>query len=209
MMLPPGFRGAAFGSASDGDGRLDASVRAMLAARHGIPADWAYATQVHGSQVVHASGPGWQGDADALVTTERDVTLTIATADCVPLVLEGPDVVAVVHVGWRGAVSGVVEATLQKLAARGHPVTRAAIGPSIRPCCYEVGADVAAQFPDHTSTTSWGSTSVDLAGFVASKLDGVELWVDGRCTYTEVDLNSYRRDRTDRRQTAMAWLPRD
>jgi len=160
-----------------------------------------------GVGIVEATFAGNLGEADAILTHTRGLPAAVATADCVPVVIEANDVVAVIHVGWRGALAGVVEQTLDVLSASATPPIRAAIGPAIGPCCYEVGTDVADRFPDDVSSTTWGTTSVDLAGFVAGRLEGLEIWRSRRCTYTARDLFSYRRDQTDDRQVAVGWLP--
>src|SRR3990170_3553341 len=97
MIRPPGFRGAAFGTAEHGDGRLDAEARSRVSRRLGIPDDWAFVTQVHGAKVVEALGAGRLWEADAMFTTRPGLPLAVATADCVPVVLEGAGVVALVH----------------------------------------------------------------------------------------------------------------
>jgi purine-nucleoside/S-methyl-5'-thioadenosine phosphorylase / adenosine deaminase len=209
MIRPPGFRGAAFGGAAEGDGRLDPTLRAALRASDGIPLEWAFATQVHGRSIVTAAEPGRHGEADALVTETPGLALTVATADCVPIVIEGDGVVAVVHAGWRGARAGIVDATLRAIGKTGHVAARAAIGPAIGPCCYEVGDEVAAEFPHHLSVTDWGTQSVDLVSFVRDRLGGLEVWSDGRCTRHDRSLLSFRRDRTKERQVSLGWIPPD
>jgi YfiH family protein len=111
----------------------------------------AWARQVHGADVVRV-GPngGFAGSADGLVSTEPGVVLAIFTADCLAIVLHDADAraLAVVHVGWRGTVRGAAQAAvaaLVNLGARPQRL-RAAITPSIGPCCYEVDEPVAAQF---------------------------------------------------------------
>ncbi len=96
--------------------------------------------QVHSAHVVEAR-PGEAGEADALVSSSTDIALAVATADCVPVLLADTSGVAAAHAGWRGLVAGVLAATLAELSGPGRP--RAWIGPSIGPCCYEVGEDVA------------------------------------------------------------------
>ena len=105
---------------------------------------------VDGSTVLAVTAPGPAGEADALFTAEPGLPLVVATADCAPIVLEGPDVVAVVHAGWRGAVAGVVPAALEAIAEAGHVIERAAIGPTIGACCYEVGPEVADRLGHNT-----------------------------------------------------------
>lgn len=209
LIRPPGFRGAAFGTATHGDVRTQPEARTELTSLLALPDGWAHASQVHGNRVVHVTQPGPQGEADALFVDHPGIVITVATADCVPVVIEADTAVAVVHAGWRGAVAGVLDETLAALEWAGHRPVRAAIGPSIGPCCYEVGPEVAGRFGPHVSTTSWGTTSVDIAGYLAAKLEGLELWRSDVCTFENEDYNSHRRDATRRRQVAVGWLPTD
>jgi copper oxidase (laccase) domain-containing protein len=112
-----------------------------------------------------------------------------------------------VHAGWRGALAGVLPATLAAMRKRGHDPLRAAIGPAIGSCCYEVGEDVSSQFEGFVGTTSWGTTSVDIPAYLETALAGLEVWRSDECTHTSERLNSWRRDRTRERQVAVAWLP--
>jgi hypothetical protein len=105
------------------------------------PAAWV--RQVAGGTVMRVSGPGLAGEADALVTTEPDLCLSVAVADCVPVALVGEDHVAMVHSGWRGTLAGISGKAARELGGSG---VRAYIGPSIRRCCYEVSRDLAEQF---------------------------------------------------------------
>lgn len=112
------------------------------------------ANQVHGRRVEavgrdRIGGPDLP-ETDALVTDQPGVLLLLKFADCVPVVLWDPvrRVVGVAHAGWRGTVAGTPAAALECMRERYH--TRASdvmvgIGPSIGPCCYEVGPEVAAQ----------------------------------------------------------------
>ncbi len=207
MIRPPGFRGAAFGTAREGDGRRDPAARRAISAALGIPTEWASLSQVHGAHVFRAVAPGMLGKGDGAFTTVPGLPLTVATADCVPVILEGSEVAAVVHAGWRGATAGVLLRALEAIAAAGLTVQRAAIGPAIGPCCYEVGDEVAARFPGFTAHTTWGTRSVDLSGYLASQLPDLAVWRSDACTYTTGSLHSWRLDRTRQRQVAVAWLP--
>lgn len=87
---------------------------------------------------------------DAVVTDMSDIIIGVNTADCVPVVLIDPTagISGVAHAGWRGAVGGVVEATVRAMMRLGaHPYDiKAAMGPSICCDCFEVGPEVAERF---------------------------------------------------------------
>ena len=209
MIRPAGFAGAAFGTGDIGDLRVDGEARELIANKLGIADSWAFVDQVHGAVVVEANLSGRLGKADAIVTRKVDIPVAVATADCVPVIVEADGAAAVVHAGWRGALAGVLPATLAALERSGCTPIRAAVGPAIGPCCYEVGDDVAQHFAGFVRTTTWGSTSVDLPGYLESQLAGIDVWRSHECTFTSDRLHSWRRDRTKQRQVAVAWLQND
>ncbi len=209
MIRPPGFVGAAFGTIETGDLRVDMRRRNQVSEQLGIPSGWAFVTQVHSAAVVWASMSGNLGEADVILSTDPAIPIMVATADCVPIIIEAESAAAVVHAGWRGAAAGVVPATLTALRAAGHEPLRAAIGPAIGACCYEVGAEVADLFPGFVAATTWGTPSVDIPAYVAAQLGGLEIWQAEECTYTSERLHSWRSDRTRERQVAVAWLPQN
>ena len=127
-----------------------------------LPAEPAWLTQVHGTNVVDldaaadddgavvgtvsradhgASGP--VGPADAAFTQRRGQVCAILTADCLPILLaaDSGDWVAAAHAGWRGLAGGVIEATVQALPVAPEQLM-AWLGPSIGPKHFEVGAEV-------------------------------------------------------------------
>jgi len=92
-----------------------------------------------------------QCEGDALITDDLHRRIGVRTADCVPILLldTGKHAVSAVHAGWRGTVAGIVPRAIEKmhLDFGTQPADiRAAIGPCIRECCYQVGPEVAAQF---------------------------------------------------------------
>jgi polyphenol oxidase len=124
--------------------------RLRLARAAGLSAEaLVLADQVHGTAVVRGR-PGEISEADALWTDAADTWVGIRTADCVPILLSSADGrrVAAVHSGWRGTAGRIAEAAVTTLAREGAgPATlRAAIGPCIGVCCYEVGEDLAERF---------------------------------------------------------------
>jgi hypothetical protein len=168
--------------------------------------------QVHSPAVVVAETP-WPADArpraDAIVTRMRALAIGVTTADCGPLLFADPQghVIGAAHAGWRGALSGVIEATVLAMEQLGAARSRirAAVGPMIRQQNYEVGPDLIARFAAEDSASSRffapaardGYALFDLAGYVAGRLAraGVTQIEDiGLCTYAEPErFFSYRR----------------
>lgn len=110
--------------------------------------------QVHGRAVVavrRGSPAGDRARGDALVSDDPDVAVAVRAADCVPLLYADArtGTVAAVHAGWRGTAAGVAAAAVDVLVTefgvRPEHLT-VAIGPSIRPCCYEVGSELVEAF---------------------------------------------------------------
>ena len=203
-MYPSGFRGAAFTSAADGDMRT--VDRNAISSRLGIGSAWATVSQVHGADVRAVASSGVAGPADAIATTSADLPLAVFTADCGGVILESPRAVAVVHAGWRGAAAGVVRRAATWMSDNGGTV-RAALGPTIGPCCFEVGEEVAAEFPDHVSTTTWGTLSIDLGAVIRSQIPDVEWWSADRCTRCSEGWFSHRLDATTARLATIGWMP--
>ena len=109
--------------------------------------------QVHGAEILRVSsgGLGPDAEADGLITDEAGLLLGIQTADCVPVLVADPRTrtVGAFHAGWRGTADRIVEQGIRRMCEEfgSAPETlRAAIGPSIGPCCYQVGEEVAAVF---------------------------------------------------------------
>jgi purine-nucleoside/S-methyl-5'-thioadenosine phosphorylase / adenosine deaminase len=124
--------------------------------------------QVHGGAVVRAGTRG--EEADAIWTDDAGGAVMVVTADCVPVALVrigGRPGVALVHVGWRGLVAGVVAAAVDALGGR---LVAAAIGPGIGPCCYDVGDEVADPVRAAFGTGLVSERRLDLPGAVERAL---------------------------------------
>ena len=141
-------------------------------------------TQVHGAAVATVTAPWLPGQgprADALVTARPGLALGIITADCTPVLLHDAraEVIGAVHAGWRGALAGVLEATVAAMQALGATAIHATIGPCIRQPSYEVGADLRDAVLGHDPAHERyfhdgrpGHWQFDLAGYCAARLHG-------------------------------------
>jgi polyphenol oxidase len=137
--------------------------------------DWTWLAQPHGNDVVVVEWPGQHSgaDADAAVTIARGATLVVRTADCAPVLLEGRTadgnpVLGLAHAGWKGLVSGVVEATAHAMCQLGSVSIDAWLGPCIEASCYEFGAadlqQVAAVVgPEVCALSSVGTPALDMS----------------------------------------------
>jgi hypothetical protein len=172
-----------------GPDRDAAAFHRALAAALGDPQARVWqATQVHGIDVVDA-GDRVADDAargDILVTRDLHHVVLVRVADCVPILLADREsrVVAAVHAGWRGTRAGVAAAAVRALSERygSHPAELVcAIGPSIGPCCYQVGPEVRDAFLSNglapgeprAAGPSWDSIGSSVRGSVGSGFSGV------------------------------------
>jgi YfiH family protein len=174
-------------SLSGGDSR-DAVLENRARAAHSVgahPNHLVGLMQVHGADVIEVTtvwSPGHGPRADAMVTTRPDIALGVITADCAPVLLADATagVIAAAHAGWRGAVAGVVEATVGAMTRLGAVLenTVAAVGPCIGQASYEVSADlrnaVLARDQAHERFFAPGCREMrwqfDLAGYCADRL---------------------------------------
>jgi YfiH family protein len=135
------------------------------------PARVVHVRQVHGAKVLvrrhgDRGGAPQTGDsrmeADIIVSNDPTVAVSVRAADCVPMLIvdRRTGAVAAAHAGWRGLALSVPAVTVRALAREfgsGPRDLLAAVGPSIRACCYEVGPDVRERFAE----AGFGSTQVD------------------------------------------------
>jgi YfiH family protein len=177
-------------------------------------------TQIHGNHVVIVTAPWAPGcgeTADAMVTDRPGVALGIVTADCAPVLFSDPagKIVGAAHAGWRGAVAGVLEATVAAMAALGASpaAVSAVVGPCIAQPSYEVATDLrdavlarshadAVFFTPGERRDHW---QFDLAGYCAARLRAAglgQIAVTGLDTLAEEDrFFSHRRRTLAQRRT--------
>jgi YfiH family protein len=207
------YEGLNGGVGSRDDPAHVAQNRARMAHALNVDADrLATVFQVHSPDVVvaqHTWSMEGRPRADAIVTRMPDLAIGVTTADCGPVLLADAKagVIGAAHAGWRGALNGVLDATVAAMEELGADRERivAAIGPMIRQPNYEVGAELAQAFCAHDPANARffadaareGHAMFDLAGYIAARLRraGVSRIDDlGLCTYAEpARFYSYRR----------------
>lgn len=172
------------------------------------------AKQVHGDTILQVgSGTGkLAGIGDGLMTDAPNLCVGVMAADCVPLLFVEPvrKIAAAVHAGWRGTAAGIAERTVasMKEAYGIDPAAlHVAMGPSIGPCCYEVGPEVAEQIAANWREelkAAWrpegGKGRLDLralneAQLLGAGIPGAQISKIGPCTACFVgDFYSYRKE---------------
>jgi YfiH family protein len=189
------------GLGSDDDPRAVRENRRRCAAHFGAEAV-VTAYQVHSAKAEVADGP-WPGEtprADGVVSATPGVVCAALAADCAPILLADPQarIVAAVHAGWKGALDGIVEATVAQMVSLGAQRGRllAAVGPCIGPASYEVGLEFLERFTQanrayegfFAAGASRQKRMFDLPAFVLGRLAaagvGLSEWL-GRDTCAE------------------------
>jgi purine-nucleoside/S-methyl-5'-thioadenosine phosphorylase / adenosine deaminase len=183
----------------------------MAVALDVAPSHLVTAYQIHSPDVIVAEEP-WTRESrprvDAIVTCKSGLAISVSTADCGPVLFADAKarVIGAAHAGWKGAFTGVVEATIVAMEQLG--ATRAnitvALGPMIRQPSYEVGPEFVERFRAadgdnerfFVPSPRADHALFDLAGYIAARLDraGIDRVEDlGLCTYADARFYSYRR----------------
>jgi len=206
------YAGLNGGLGSSDDPVKVAENRRRMAAQIGVaPTHFLSLHQIHSPDAVIATGP-WESAsrprADALVTRAEGLAIGVTAADCGPILLVDPNarVIGAAHAGWKGALTGVVESTvdaMEKLGAERSGIV-AAIGPLIRQHSYEVGDEFVERFLEADAENALffmpaareNHAMFDLAGFIRMRLENAGvLMIDdiGVDTYSDERFFSYRR----------------
>lgn len=180
----------------------------QLATDLGVPAEnLALAKQVHGTDIKVINKPGVFDACDGLITTHDGLYLGIQVADCAAVLLADHKhgVAGAFHAGWRGAAGNIIPKGFQKMAELGADPhhTRAFISPGISLQSFEVGEEVASQFPaQFCDYERYAKPHVDLKGFIRWQLENAGLAkyhieISQACTMKDPQFYSYRRERNN------------
>jgi YfiH family protein len=206
-----GMSGGIYASLNGGRGSNDdpAAVvenRRRMTAALGV-ADGQLATphQIHSADVLVATQPWASGEApkaDAVVTTQRGLAVGIATADCGPILFAdgAAGVIGAAHAGWKGAIGGVLDATINRMEGLGARRAEmvAVLGPCIRQASYEVGPEFIATFRTADAANERffipsakpGHHMFDLGGYITARLHAA-----GVGTVEDLGLDTYADER--------------
>lgn len=202
------------GLGSDDERDLVKENRQRVASRFGLTeSDLVTPHQHHSADVIHVTEAPWPGGkspkGDAVVTDRPGILLGIATADCGPVLFADNEagVVAAAHSGWRGAFTGILEATVTAMTALGakRENIHAVLGPTISAAAYEVGPEFVDRFAEADASTARyfrpsekpGHSMFDLPAYILTRLGNAGIAHAENldlCTYADEDrFFSYRR----------------
>jgi polyphenol oxidase len=168
----------------------------------GWPGPYTSVKQIHSDVVVVSDGAGaCLGQGDALVTATPGNRVGIRTADCVPILMADPvkRAVAAVHAGWRGTVAEIARRAVDRMVERFDTKAadiRAAIGPCIAQCCFEVGPEVAERFGMPAERSRIDLVEANRRHLLAAGLPEANIDIAGLCTACDAErFHSFRRDK--------------
>ncbi|MGD9542642.1 MAG: polyphenol oxidase family protein [Methylocystis sp.] len=176
--------------------------RARMAARLGVDAERLLVPfQIHSAEARAVREP-WDAEArprcDGVVTTEVSLALGVTGADCGMLLFADPKarVIGACHAGWKGALGGVIEATVGEMEAHGarRADIHVALGPAIGAMSYEVGPEFVARFRDADAsfarffapTDRDGHATFNLPGFIASRVEALDV-----ASFEDLNVDTY------------------
>jgi YfiH family protein len=206
------YAGLNGGIGSNDDPANVAENRRRMAEQMGVTSEnFLTLFQVHSPDAVVTSAP-WttpsRPRADALVTRTEGLAIGVTAADCGPILFVEPNarVIGAAHAGWKGALTGIIESTVDAMETLGaeRAGVVAAIGPLIRQHSYEVGNEFIERFVEADAENALffipaareGHAMFDLAGFIRMRLENAGvLMIDdiGVDTYSDERFYSYRR----------------
>jgi YfiH family protein len=190
---------------ASGKSEIESNYKQLLSELDILSGSIALANQVHGSNIKVVKKPGIYEETDGLITTKKGLTLGIQVADCAAVLIadEEKKIIGAFHAGWRGAVANIVPKGIKKMEKLGGEISnfKAYISPCISKRMFEVGDEVAIQFPEKfVDRLTYKKPHIDLKGFIQDQMEKVgikesQIEVSPDCTMQELRFFSYRRER--------------
>ncbi len=159
--------------------------------------------QSHSDVCLEVDTPGIY-KADAIITTEKNLELVVKTADCMPVLISDKEKIGAVHVGWKGLENGIFHKTISNFNLSKLKVS---IGPFAQACCYEVKQDLESKFSQYCLNIG-NKIYLDLSKEIKDFCEGnkIDVEVSDVCTIENKKYNSYRRNKTEKRQWSSIWI---
>ena len=159
--------------------------------------------QTHSNVVIEVKNSGTY-DADGLITSEKELKLSISTADCMPVIISDNFKVGAIHIGWKGLENKIFTNALEFFDRNQLKVL---IGPHAQSCCYEIQNDLKQKFPNYTLEKNkklYLNLSEEIYRFCIK--NNINLEVSKECTIHNELYYSFRRDKTSKRQRSIVWI---
>ena len=214
----PPYAGLNLGTHVGDDAACVQRNRQALQLQAALPSEPLWLNQVHGTDVIAADTPGSTPTADGCFAQAPGQVCVVLTADCLPVLFcdRAGTCVAAAHAGWRGLVSGILEATVHSLQRPAGQLL-AWLGPAIGPHSFEVGAEVRDQFLARDASCAsafvpnsrqrWQADLYQLARDVLARSGVTHVYGGGfDCSADAARFFSYRRDGRTGRMATMIWL---
>ena len=142
--------------------------------------------------------------SDGLVTSTKNISLVVKTADCMPVLIKTESSIAALHVGWKGLQNDIFNLALRKITGTNIKVS---VGPHAQSCCYEIQNDVAQFFPKSVlkrKNKMYLNLSKQIVNFC--QLNDIEIQVSKNCTVCDNNFWSFRENKTAQRQYSFIWI---
>tara|TARA_B100001996_G_C18358520_1_gene476858 strand:- start:34 stop:603 length:570 start_codon:yes stop_codon:yes gene_type:complete len=159
--------------------------------------------QSHSDIFIEVDKPGVY-QADALITKQKNLVLAVKTADCMPILISDSEKVGVVHIGWRGLENKIFYKTIANFDITNLKVS---IGPHAQKCCYEIKEDLEVKLSKHCfkqKNKIYLDLTKDIKEFCKSQK--IDLEINDECTIENEKYNSFRRNKTIKRQLSKVWI---
>ena len=165
--------------------------------------DMCFMDQSHSDIFIEVNKPG-KYKADALITKNKNLPLVVLTADCMPVLISDDEKIGVIHIGWKGLENNIFYKTISSFNLQKLKVS---IGPHAQKCCYEVKEDLESKFSEYclrVGNKIYLDLSKEIKEFCLENNIGIE--VSNICTIENQKYNSYRRNKTENRQSSFLWI---
>ena len=159
--------------------------------------------QTHSDKVIHVKQAG-SYKSDGIFTSNKNLGLVVRTADCMPVLIKDNSHIGAVHIGWRGVKNKIIDNAIRHFKLSDLLMS---VGPHAQSCCYEVKEDVSKYLYKYINTRK-GKKFLDMSQSLKdlSNEIGFQIEVSGICTICDNSYNSYRENKTNKRQYGFIWI---